>query len=143
MGGSITAGIDQLAWLGGRWTGQHGADAIEETWNPPADGAMMGMFRAVRDGHPRFYELLALDSEDSALVFRFRHFGRDLAAWEDRADPLVLDLVTITDREAVFQRRGAERRMTYRHEEPDGLLVFFETPGAARDPADEFRFIRA
>jgi hypothetical protein len=138
----IRADIRSLAWLTGRWTGTHGPDEIEETWGPEAGGGMMGMFRAVTDGHPRFYELITVDAEGEGLVCRFRHFDRDLTAWEERDAPLVLDLVGLTAREAVFRRRGMMRWMTYRRGDPDGLVVFFEDEAGGHDPEDEYRFVR-
>ena len=131
-----------MAWLAGRWIGTHGADVIEEQWSAPGGSAMMGMFRAISDGAPRFYELLTLDTHGAGLVFRFRHFDHDLVGWEERDAPLILDLVELTAAQAVFHRRGTERWMTYRHSGADHLTVFFEEDGATHDPAEEYRFAR-
>ena len=139
----IRATIEDLAWLPGRWTGSHGVDWIEERWSDPAGGAMLGAFRAVTGGHPRFYELLALDSEGNGLVFRFRHFDHDLVGWEERTEPLVWDLVALTATDAVFLRRGVRKWMTYRHDPPDHLAVFFEDEGESHDPSEEYRFDRS
>ena len=48
---------------------------------------MIGMFRAIADGRPRFYELIALDADGEAVVCRFRHFNRDLTGWEEKDAP--------------------------------------------------------
>ena len=97
----ISAGIEAFAWLTGRWAGGHGTDEIEEQWSGAAGGGMIGMFRAITGGRPRFYELIALDVEGEGLVCRFRHFNRDLTGWEEKDAPLELDLVALTE-----QRRG-------------------------------------
>lgn len=138
----ISAGIDAFAWLSGRWSGHHGPDEIEEQWSGAAGDGMIGMFRAITNGRPRFYELIALDAEGEGLVCRFRHFNRDLTGWEEKDAPLELDLVALTEQNAVFLRRGKERWMTYRREPDDRLTVFFEGPDGQHDPNDEYRFAR-
>ena len=137
-----TPGIEILDWLIGRWVGTHGTDEIEEQWSPANGSSMMGMFRALRDGHPRFYELITMDQDGDGLVCRFKHFDRELVGWEEREDALTLDLVSWTTTEAVFLRRATRRRMTYRHHPPDRLTVFFEEDGEAHDPDEEYRFER-
>ena len=133
---------DLAAWLAGRWVGDHDEDWIEETWVPAQGTGMLGMFRAVRGSEPRFYELITLDAEGDGLVCRFRHFDRQMVGWEERDDPLVLDLVGLTAGEATFLRRGMRRWMTYRHDPPDRLTVFFESEDETHDPDEEYRFGR-
>ncbi|HEV7200867.1 MAG TPA: DUF6265 family protein [Candidatus Limnocylindria bacterium] len=138
----IRADIQALAWVSGRWVGSHGADTIEEQWSAAAGGGMMGMFRAITDSHPRFYELITFDPEGEGLVCRFKHFNRDLSGWEEKDEALTLDLVALTETDAVFLRRGAERWMTYRRAAADRLVVFFENAEDGHDPDDEYRFDR-
>ncbi|HEY7527162.1 MAG TPA: DUF6265 family protein, partial [Candidatus Limnocylindria bacterium] len=71
----VPATADQLAWMAGRWVGEHDADRFEEVWSDPQAGMMLGMFRWHRDGLPRFYELLTLEPDGDRLVFRIKHFG--------------------------------------------------------------------
>jgi hypothetical protein len=138
----IRASVDALAWLAGRWVGDDEDARFEETWSEPRDGVMLGMFRLFRDGAPRFYELLALAGEEDRLVFRFRHFDPELVGWEERAAPLIFDLVQLEGGGAVFSERdrAPARWMTYRRDEGDGLVVAFATD--AGPAADEFRFVR-
>lgn len=140
--GPTRAAITDMAWLTGRWAGAHRGDEIEEQWSGHAGGAMMGMFRAITDDQPRFYELITLDAEGEGLVCRFRHFDRDLTGWEEKDAPLTFDLVALTERDAVFLRRGVRRWMTYRRPDPEHLIVFFENEDEDHDPDDEFRFAR-
>lgn len=139
----IQADIEALAWISGRWIGAHGDEEIEETWGPAMAGAMMGMFRATTGGHPRFYELITFDTEGDGLVCRFRHFNRDMTGWEEKDEPLELDLVSVREGEALFLRRGTARWMTYRLDGSDRLTVFFENEGQGHDAEDEYRFARA
>jgi hypothetical protein len=138
----IAATIDGMRWLTGRWHGSHKADLIEEQWSAPAGGAMMGMFRALTDDLPRFYELITLDADGPGLVCRFRHFDGDLTSWEKKRAPLTLDLVDLGPEGAVFLKRGARRWMTYRRRGRDRLAVYFENEGEMHDPAEEYRFER-
>jgi len=138
----LTATIADMAWLAGRWAGTHGADYIEEQWTASAGVGMVGTFRAVREGVPRFYEFLSLDAEGAGLVFRFRHFDRELVGWEERDAPLVWDLVELALDRAVFLKRGERRWMTYRRDARNSLAVFFEGEEQVHAADEEFRFAR-
>jgi hypothetical protein len=137
----IAAPIESLDWIVGRWAGERGADQFEEWWAEPAGGTMVGMFRLLRDGVPRFYELLTVEPEGDRLVWRIKHFGTGLVGWEERDAAVTLDLVGLGTREAVFLKRGDPRWMVY-HREPatDELVAYFETADSPHTPDDEFRY---
>ena len=42
--------IVKLAWMTGCWEGQIGPVRIEEQWNKPAGGTMLGLSRNMKDG---------------------------------------------------------------------------------------------
>jgi len=138
----IPASIGDMGWLTGRWLGTHKTDVIEEQWSAPAGGAMMGMFRALADGTPRFYELITLDADGAGIVCRFKHFDRDMSGWEEKDAPLTLDLVAHEADQEVFLRRGARRWMTYRRDGADRIAVFFENEDEVHAPEEEYRFER-
>jgi hypothetical protein len=139
----ILATTDDLAWLAGRWVGEHDADRIEESWSQAYAGMMLGMFRWHRDGQPRFYELLSLEPERDRLVFRIKHFGPGLVGWEEKDAAVTLDLISVREGEAVFLKRGEERWMVYQAQpESAELWVWFETPDHPRQAGDEFRYTR-
>jgi hypothetical protein len=137
----IAASLDALAWLSGSWTGQRDTDRFEETWSSPQGGMMLGMFRLLRDGAPRFYELLALATEGDRVVFRFRHFDPQMVGWEERTEPLVFDLVALDEGGASFAERNVARWMRYAREPGDVMLVSFATE--AGPTGDAFVFTRA
>lgn len=139
----IPARIEQLAWMSGRWIGEHDADRIEEVWSDPYAGMLLGMFRWHRDGQPRFYELCSLEPEEDRLVFRIKHFGPGLKGWEEKDDAVTLDLVAVRDGEAVFAKRGEQRWMVYQLQPSGELLAWFETPDQPHEAGDEFRYSRA
>jgi hypothetical protein len=76
--------VAAVSWLAGHWVGEGLGAVAEETWLPPAGGAMAGVFRLVDDGAVRFYEIVTLVEESGSLVMRLKHFQPDLVGWEER-----------------------------------------------------------
>jgi hypothetical protein len=76
--------VEDLAWIAGSWQGTIGDDPVEEVWTAPNGGTMMGMFRWLRNGKPRFYEIIALEPHEDGVCMRVRHFspGPGLHTWE-------------------------------------------------------------
>jgi hypothetical protein len=139
----IPGTAEQLAWMTGRWVGEHDADRIEEVWSDAQPGMMLGMFRWHRDGQPRFYELLTLEPEGDRLIFRIKHFGPGLVGWEEKDEAVTLDLVSLRAGEAIFLKRGEERWMVYQAQPDSGeLWAWFDTTGEPHQPGDEFRYTR-
>jgi hypothetical protein len=139
-----TATAADLAWLTGIWLGDRAGDLIEEHWSAPAGGAIMGMFRWLRAGQVRFYELLTIEPEDGALIFRIKHFHPGLRGWEEKDESVSLVLVHLQPGEAVFAKRDspAPRWMVYRQPDPDTLVAFFETAENTPTEAEVFRYTR-
>jgi hypothetical protein len=80
------ASIADLAWLTGTWRGPGFGGVTEEIWSEPRDGAMLGVFRLVREGKPVFYELLLLEEAAGTVVLRVKHFNPDFSGWEQREE---------------------------------------------------------
>jgi hypothetical protein len=78
-----SAGINAMSWLAGAWRGEGLGGMNEEQWSAPAGGAMMGMYRHIKE-HTEFYELLTLTEHHGSLMLTLRHFHPDLRAWEER-----------------------------------------------------------
>ena len=89
-----------MAWMAGRWVGEHEGDRFEEWWSEPHAGMMLGMFRWHRDGEPRFYELMSMEPDEARLVFRIKHFAPGLVGWEEKDAAVTFDLVRQTEGEA-------------------------------------------
>jgi hypothetical protein len=140
----VAATIDGLGWLSGHWRGDHRGGRIEEWWSEADGGMLLGMFRWIQDGAPRFYEILSVEPDGAALVFRIKHFGPGMVGWEEQDGEVTLDLVSLTDAEAIFLKRGETRWMIYRRNPSTGELVaYFETPDEPHaDAEDEFRYAR-
>jgi hypothetical protein len=112
-----TAEIDSLHWLVGRWVGEGFGGEVEEVWLPPSGGAMLGSFRLVSDGEPRFYEILTLGPGEAGLEMRLKHFEADLVGWEEKGEVLSWSANFVEDGRARFGAVTLERRG------PDGLYI--------------------
>jgi len=118
------ATIADAAWIAGHWQGEAIGGWNEEVWAPPVAGAMMGMFRHVRDGRTGFYEIMTLVEEHGSLVLRLKHFNPDLSGWEEKAESVEFRLVRLEPDALYFDG------ITFRRIAPDEIHVHVAT----RDP---------
>jgi hypothetical protein len=135
------AGPADLAWVAGRWRGQRKGDVVEEHWSAPAAESVMGMFRWMRGGAVRFFELLTLERAGEGVAMHIKHFSPGLKGWEEKDEATTFDLVALTGTRAVFFQRAAEKTqwLVY-HRAGDALTVFFEPDGAEHKSEDEFNY---
>jgi Domain of unknown function (DUF6265) len=126
---SPRATVQDLTWLAGRWTGAGLGGVCEEAWSDPEGGAMMGMFRLVRDGKVVFYEFLTLVEHGGSLLLKLKHFNPDLTGWEEKADFVKFRLLK-TSPDAIhfdgltFKRAGNDRLEIFLaiHNRSDGTV---------------------
>jgi hypothetical protein len=97
------ATLATMEWLAGRWVGTALGGDVEEVWSAPQGGAMMGMYRLVKDGAPVFYELLTIVEENGTLVMRLKHFHANLKGWEEKDDTVDFQLVAVKDGAVHFE----------------------------------------
>jgi len=139
--------VGQIAWLAGSWKGRTGAggDPVEEHWTEPLARTMVGMFRWIREGNVWFYELISIEEEPDGLICRIKHYNPGMKAWEDKDDAVTFHLSALTESEAIFTKRNAEKSlwMIYRRVDPDTLVSFFERPDSERKPEDDFVYTRS
>lgn len=117
------AKIEQLAWMAGHWIGEGLGGVCEEVWSPAADGAMMGMFRLIREGKVVFYEFQTLVEQDGSLVLKLKHFHPDLVGWEEKDGMVRFPLVHV-EKDAVWFRG-----LTYRKDSDGTLSIFLRLRG--------------
>ena len=141
---SSSATVDHLAWMAGSWSGYVEDDPIDEHWSTPAGGVMMGMFRWLKHGRLYLYELLTIEPDASSLVLRLKHFDRGLNGWEEKGAAVAYPLVSIGEREAVFERGGTFRstRFVYKRTSEHELLVVTEDRKGEEITRYEFRYAR-
>ncbi len=80
------ATLADASLLIGAWTGTAFGGALEEVWNPPSAGSMVGLFKLMRDDEVSLYEILLLAEEEGTLNLKVKHFNADFSAWEDKQD---------------------------------------------------------
>lgn len=96
------ATLRDVAWLAGAWIGEGLGGVSEEHWTAPAGGAMLGMYRVIRDEKPMLYELLTITEDKGSLVLKLKHFNADLTGWEDKEGMTTFPLVRVTTNQAFF-----------------------------------------
>jgi hypothetical protein len=130
------ATIADMAWLAGHWTGEGLGGVAEEVWMTPGGGAMLGMYRLVREGKPVFYELVTIAEDAGSLVIRLKHFNPDMTSWEEKRQTVDFPLVAKSGNTIHFSG------MTFRRDDADHLTVFLaigDKSGGVREETFRYR----
>jgi len=124
-----------LSWLTGSWYADVDGGFVEEHWSPCAGNMLMAMFRWIRDGAVRFYEIEALEAAGEHVYLRIRHFDPGLIGWEERLCPHEFVLVEHTAERLVFYEldKPDPRWAVYERRSADELVAYF-TRGSDPDP---------
>jgi len=132
------ASIDDLSWLTGRWIGRGLGASVEEVWLPARGGAMVGVFRLVREDSVQFYELVTLVEEEGSLSLRLKHFGPDLVGWEEKTESVSFPLVRRTSDALWFDG------LTIRRVGDDRMRIWVALQSEGEDPREVlFEYRRA
>ena len=134
-----------LRWLSGDWLGRNGDDPVEEHWSPLGGDTLMGMFRWVRNGKVRFYELIVIEAEGEFVRMRIKHFDPGLVGWEEKESAHQFVLVQLQGEEAFFLEldRPDARWAVYRREGPDRLVSYFTRENEAVTETGLFEYARS
>ena len=87
------ATLEDIAWFAGAWTGTAFGQQVEENWNAPSAGSMVGMFKLFTDEGVNFYEIMTITEVEGSLSFKVKHFSADFIAWEEKEDYIDFKLV--------------------------------------------------
>lgn len=87
------ATLADASLLVGSWTGTAFGGTLEEVWNPPSAGSMVGLFKLMHDGEVSFYEILLLTEEKGTLNLKVKHFNADFSAWEDKKEHITFRFI--------------------------------------------------
>ncbi len=115
---SPPATIADMAWLAGAWTGPGLGGSSEEMWSAPRGGAMLGMYRLIKDDKPVFYELITIFEEQGSLVFRLKHFNPDLTGWEEKDK--TVDFALVAKEKGALHFHG----LSFKQEGEDGMTIY-------------------
>ncbi|HVT13126.1 MAG TPA: DUF6265 family protein [Fimbriimonadaceae bacterium] len=137
------ARCEDVAWFEGHWSGERNGEPVEEYWSAPAAASMMGMFRWIRDGAVRFFEILTVEESGEGLVLRVKHFHPGLKGWEEKDESAEFDLVDVAGRRAVWLMRGREEPLWLLFvREEDRFIVWFEKANEAVAESSKFAYRR-
>ncbi len=68
------AGVADLAWMTGSWSGAVGPGTLEENWAEPHDGSIASLVRMRGDGATSMIELIVIEEEEGSLVLRIQQW---------------------------------------------------------------------
>jgi len=106
---SPKADLSVVKWLAGHWRGQAFGGLIEEVWAPAIGGSMMGAFKLVVKNQVQFYEIETISEQKGTLIFRLKHFYRDLKGWEEKDRTVDFKLVKVTENKVYFNGLTLEK----------------------------------
>lgn len=111
---------EDLAWIGGCWTmATPGGGVVEETWLPPAGGAMVGVGRTIRGGQMTEYEFLVIRHVDGHLAYVAKPSGQAEATFpvlRTGAAEVVFENPTHDFPQRIIYKKNADGSMTARIE---------------------------
>jgi hypothetical protein len=131
------AGVEVMAWLAGRWTGDGLGGRTEETWSPPDAGAMIGTFRLIREDKPVFYEFMMLTVTERGLAMRLKHFNHDMTGWEEPKKFVEFRYVRTAGKLVQFEG------LTFRRDGDDRLTIFLALRSKDVVREEKFEMTRA
>lgn len=70
---------------------------------------MMGAFKLVVENQVQFYEIETISEVNDSLIFRLKHFNKDLTGWEEKDATVDFKLVKVTDNKVYFNGLTIER----------------------------------
>lgn len=127
------ASIEDMAWLAGAWKGEGLGGVSEEIWSAPDGGAMMGVYRLIKNGETVFYEMVTLVEEENSLTLRLKHFDADLTAWEEKEE--TVDFPFVKQSEGRFYFEG----LTFAPH-GDSTMTIYVALGDGRGNVQESKF---
>jgi hypothetical protein len=105
--------LARLAWMEGTWRSTSNGVAMEEIWNSPAKGGLIGMHRDARDGRMISFEFFRIVPRDSSgICYMASPMGRPAVAFCANA---------IGDRRVVFENPE--------HDFPQRIMYWLESGG--------------
>jgi len=98
-------GVEDLSFIAGTWQGEIFGGKADETWLPPRDGIMVGMFRLTWKDGRRLYEFLLIEENQIGKVeMVFRHFESGMQLWPKEIEsPNRFELVKAGKGIAIFE----------------------------------------
>lgn len=140
----VNTRLEDIAWLEGFWSGHVNGDEVDEVWTGASAGAMMGMFRCVREGKVRFYEFMTIATDSEQTELTIKHFDPSLIGWEEKDDAVRFVLTECSGKRAVFHQASGSKQLWLVYESLSGseLRVYFRPIENSPVGDSEFSFRR-
>jgi hypothetical protein len=127
--------FDKLAFLSGCWSAQMGPVTIEEQWNRPLGGLMLGSSRTIKAGKAVFHEFIRIEQRGGSIIYTPRVGAT--------ATSVSFRLVRLSENEVVFENPDHDfpQRIIYRST-PDGLAARIEGTKNGKARGEDFPYRR-
>jgi hypothetical protein len=127
LGGDVST----LSWMSGCWAMQQGPLTIEEQWNKPVGGQMMGISRTIKGRNVVFSEFMRIDTDKSDIIY--------LPRIGTKATPVPFKLTTQSETEVIFENPTHDfpQRILYR-KVPNGLDARIDGKDKGKTRAEDF-----
>lgn len=124
--------VASLRWMTGCWQGRLGRTVLQEQWNSPAGGMMMGMSRNLKDGRPVFSEFMRIETRGADVYFVAR-------IGDSKQAPTPFKLIAHEAKKVVFENPDHDfpQRIIYRGDE-DGLVGRIEGKHQGKERAEDY-----
>lgn len=123
--------VGGLSWMSGCWVMQQGPLTIEEQWDKPIGGQMMGISRTIKSGKVVFSEFMRIDTARDEITY--------LPRIGTKASPVFFKLTSQTDSEVIFENPTHDfpQRVLYR-KSADGLAARIDGKEKGKARAEDF-----
>lgn len=127
--------LDQFSWLEGRWRGEWGSRAAEQTWLEPKAGEIAGLFRVIEREKMLVLEVFSFVENPEGILFYLRHLTPELLPWE-KSDATVLKLESVEGTKATFVNpvNGEPKRLVFTQVDADTYTQRSEIEPAEGEP---------
>ncbi|MGN6390887.1 MAG: DUF6265 family protein [Gemmatimonadales bacterium] len=114
-----SADVSQLEWLAGCWEQRSGHQVIEEQWNRPRGGLMLGTGRTVRGDSLVEYEQVRIEQRAGRLIYAAQPSGQTPADFAS---------ITVSETAVTFENPTHDfpQRVMYRRAGRDSLVARVE-----------------
>lgn len=131
--GAAAERADSLQWMAGCWEGRLGPLVLEEQWNAPAGGMLMGMSRNVKQGRVVFSEFMRIETRGEDVFYTAR-------IGDGKQPPTPFKLIRLEGQHAVFENPDHDfpQRIIYRKAE-GALLARIEGKDKGKDRTEDYR----
>jgi len=125
------ADVAGLSFMSGCWVTEQGPVTIEEQWNKPAGGQMMGLSRTIKAGKVVFSEFMRIDM-DKGEIYYLPRIGTNAA-------PVRFKLTTQSNTEVIFENPTHDfpQRILYRKTD-SGLFARIEGTQNGKSRGEDF-----